>query len=136
LRDLIEFGQRRGLMRETVDSASAAFLIHHAIDMAATQLLVREVSDPAPSRLEFRGQVEEALRNLTNPAALTQCELIRNVPATLCAVATHLGGPKSAGEAAPLEQAQALREVLVTSVDRLKPPRETVGPAAERGLIQ
>ena len=51
LRDLIEFGQRRGLMRASVDPASAAFLIHHAIDLAATQLLVREVSEPAPDRV-------------------------------------------------------------------------------------
>ena len=51
LRDLLDFGQRRGLMRAGFDAASAAFLIHHAIDMAATQLLVREVSDPAPDRV-------------------------------------------------------------------------------------
>jgi len=51
LRDLIEFGQKRGLMRAGADPASAAFLIHHAIDMAATQLLVREVSDPEPDRV-------------------------------------------------------------------------------------
>ena len=51
LRDLLEFGQRRGLMRSSVDAASAAFLIHHAIDMAATQLLVREISEPAPDRV-------------------------------------------------------------------------------------
>lgn len=51
LGDLIAFGQRRGLMRASVDAASAAFLIHHAIDMAATQLLVREVSDPEPDRV-------------------------------------------------------------------------------------
>ena len=35
-----------------------------------------------------------------------------------------------------MEQAQALREVLVTSVARLKPHRDTVGSAAERGLLQ
>lgn len=51
LRDLVEFGQRQGLMRRSADAASAAFLIHHAIDMAATQLLVREVTDPAPDRV-------------------------------------------------------------------------------------
>ena len=51
LRDLIEFGQERGMMRRGADPASAAFLIHHAIDMAATQLLVREVSDPEPDRV-------------------------------------------------------------------------------------
>jgi AcrR family transcriptional regulator len=46
LREFIEFGQRRGLMRADADAASAAFLVQHAIDMAATQLLVREVIDP------------------------------------------------------------------------------------------
>jgi AcrR family transcriptional regulator len=46
LREFIEFGQRRGLMRADAHAAGAAFLIHHAIDMAATQLLVREVTDP------------------------------------------------------------------------------------------
>jgi AcrR family transcriptional regulator len=46
LREFIEFGQRRGLMRADADAASAAFLVQHAIDMAATQLLVREVTDP------------------------------------------------------------------------------------------
>jgi AcrR family transcriptional regulator len=51
LREFIEFGQRRGIMRSSVDAASAAFLMHHAIDMAATQLLVREVNEPSPDRV-------------------------------------------------------------------------------------
>jgi len=51
VRELIAFGQRRGVMRASLDAASAAFLIHHAIDTAATQLLVREVEDPAPERV-------------------------------------------------------------------------------------
>lgn len=51
LRALIEFGQRRGLMRRDVDPLAAAFLIRHAIDMAATQVLVREVAEPAPERV-------------------------------------------------------------------------------------
>jgi AcrR family transcriptional regulator len=46
---LIEFGQRRGLMRADVDAAAAAFLIHHSLDMAVTQLLVRGyAADAAP----------------------------------------------------------------------------------------
>lgn len=38
---LIEFGQRRGLMRADVEPEAAAFLVHHSLDMAVTQLLVR-----------------------------------------------------------------------------------------------
>jgi AcrR family transcriptional regulator len=48
---LIEFGQRRGLMRRSVEPRTAAFLIHCAIDVAATQLLVHEVSGPDPERV-------------------------------------------------------------------------------------
>jgi AcrR family transcriptional regulator len=51
IRELVEFGQRRGLMRRQLDGASAAFLCQAAIDMAATQLLVREVTDPDPDRV-------------------------------------------------------------------------------------
>ncbi len=51
MRDLIEFGQRRGLMRRALDASSAAFLCHSAIDMAATQLLVRELTDPDPDHV-------------------------------------------------------------------------------------
>ena len=45
---LIEFGQRRGLMRANVDPESAAFLVHHSLDMAVTQLLVRGRSHRDP----------------------------------------------------------------------------------------
>ena len=51
LREFIAFGQRRGLMRASIDARAAAFLVHHAIDMAATQLLVLEVAEPAPDRV-------------------------------------------------------------------------------------
>jgi AcrR family transcriptional regulator len=51
LRELIEFGQQRGMMRRDADPLAAAFLIHHAIDMAATEVLVRAVADPAPERV-------------------------------------------------------------------------------------
>jgi AcrR family transcriptional regulator len=61
LREFIEFGQRRGLMRSDADAASAAFLVHHAIDMAATQLLVREVSDP-PHEAVLEGLVDMICR--------------------------------------------------------------------------
>ncbi len=51
LRELIEFGQKRGLMRRDVDPLAAAFLVRHAIDMAATEVLVHRISDPPPERV-------------------------------------------------------------------------------------
>jgi AcrR family transcriptional regulator len=50
-RELVEFGQRRGLMRRSIDAASAAFLVNNAIDVAATQVFVRGVRDPDPDRV-------------------------------------------------------------------------------------
>jgi AcrR family transcriptional regulator len=41
---LIEFGQRNGLMRASIDAHAAAFLIHNNLDMAAIQLFLREHS--------------------------------------------------------------------------------------------
>lgn len=51
LASLIEFGQRRKLMRPGVEPQAAAFLIHHSLDMAVAQLLLREPSGPAPERV-------------------------------------------------------------------------------------
>ncbi len=51
LRALIEFGQRRDLLRGDLDPGSAAFLIHNAIDMAVVQLLVRDGSGADPDRV-------------------------------------------------------------------------------------
>ena len=51
LTQLIEFGQRRGLMRASVDPEPAAFLIHSAIDVAATQILVHEFAGADPDRV-------------------------------------------------------------------------------------
>jgi len=50
-RDLIVFGQRRGLMRRDIDPLAASFLIRHAIRSAATEVLVHRVADPAPERV-------------------------------------------------------------------------------------
>ncbi len=50
-RELIEFGQKRGLMRSDLDAASAAFLMNNAIEVAATQLLVRGLAEPDPGRV-------------------------------------------------------------------------------------
>jgi AcrR family transcriptional regulator len=48
---LIEFGQRRGLMRSGLDAKAAAFLIHHSLDMAVVQLLLRERASPEPAQV-------------------------------------------------------------------------------------
>ena len=50
-RELIEFGQKQGLLRADLDAAAAAFLMNNAIDVAATQLLVRGLADPDPDRV-------------------------------------------------------------------------------------
>ncbi len=50
-RDLIVYGQRRGLMRRDIDPLAASFLIRHAIRSAATEVLVHRVADPTPERV-------------------------------------------------------------------------------------
>jgi AcrR family transcriptional regulator len=44
LASLIEFGQRRGLMRPALEPRAVAFLVHHSLDMAVAQLLLHESS--------------------------------------------------------------------------------------------
>ncbi len=83
------------------------------IDEAATEHLVR--------------LTEEALRRLNTPAALAQCELIRRLPRTLAA--TRRNGPP----VTPLEQAQALREVLVAAIERLQLPSAPSGKPGALG---
>ena len=51
LRELILFGQKRGLMRRNIDALAAAFLVRHAIDISATEALVHQVAEPAPERV-------------------------------------------------------------------------------------
>jgi hypothetical protein len=82
-------------------------------------------SAPPPSE-PFTRLVEEALRRLNSPANLATCGLISQIPATLRAE----GDRPVNGEATPLEQARSLREVLVTSIERLKPASGTSGSQA------
>lgn len=49
--ELLEAGQRRGLVRREMDPLSAAFLIRRAVDMAATEVLVRESEELDPERV-------------------------------------------------------------------------------------
>jgi hypothetical protein len=79
---------------------------------------------------EFVHQVEEALRRLRNPAGLATARLVFQLPHTLNAHRTATGDPRLA-EATPLEQAQALRELLIAAVQRLQPsgPRSNGQPS-------
>jgi hypothetical protein len=80
--------------------------------------LVRPVPLVAESALV--GPVEEALRRLNNPAALSTCELVQLLPNTIQRAQAD-GGMSGLTVATPLERAQVLREVLVLAIDRLRP---------------
>ena len=69
----------------------------------------------------FNELVQEALRRLNNPSALSECELVSRLPVTLTSCGSS-GGNGVSAEPTPLEQAQVLRELLVSSIDLLKPP--------------
>jgi len=51
LRDLIAFGQRRGIARAEIDPLAAAFLVRRSIEAAATEVFVHRSTDPAPERV-------------------------------------------------------------------------------------
>lgn len=81
------------------------------------------VEPPAPlPREDLVRMTEEALRRLNNPATLATCALGPRIPRTLAAFSGSQRGPTS--ESTPLEQARALRAVLVSCIERMK----TEGP--------
>ena len=71
-----------------------------------------------------RPLVHEALRRLNNPNRLSQCRLASLLPATLASVVSQAKSDGTPGELAPLDKAQALREVLIAAIEQLKPPSE------------
>ena len=71
---------------------------------------------------------EEALRRLNNPSALSKCEIIEHLPRTIVTVRGSWG-VAAYSEPTPLEQAQALREVLTVAIDRMKPANRAAGSA-------
>jgi hypothetical protein len=77
---------------------------------------------------------ELALRRLNNPAALAQCQLVDHLPRTLAAARRREGDGGSDG-ATPLEQAQALRDVLAASIERLRPADQD-RPRGAPGALQ
>ena len=82
----------------------------------------------------FPRLVEEALRRLNNPSALSGCDLICSLPGTLSATRSQQGAG-TISEPSPLDQAQALRELLVLTIERLKPP-DGNGHLGDHGALQ
>jgi hypothetical protein len=96
-------------------------------------LLTRAQSEIAEVSAEHLVRLtEEALRRLNRPAALAQCGLAARIPRTVAAARGREGESRPA-EATPLEQARALREVLVLAIERLK-PADASTPAAPGAL--
>jgi AcrR family transcriptional regulator len=51
IRDLIEAGQARGVVRRTLDPLAAAFLIARAVRSATIEVFVHRVSEPTPEHV-------------------------------------------------------------------------------------
>ena len=77
--------------------------------------------------------VEDALRHLNKLAALSRCELVQRIPRTLDAQRAPAQDARPSGST-PLEQARALREVLVCAIERLKPANAQTSPGATVAL--
>ena len=78
--------------------------------------------------------MEDALRQLNNPDALSRCELIFWLPGTLTAARSGSGNLGAPADPGPLDQAQALRQVLVSAIEQLKPLGEYVRAGAPEAL--
>ena len=74
--------------------------------------------------------VHKALKNLAKPATLSKSELVALLPAILAFNRAQANGPVAHGELAPLDNAQALREVLIAAIEQLKPAG---GPTGAHG---
>jgi hypothetical protein len=121
-----EVRRLRSNLSAVVQDAALAEDLGPVLEQAQTQ--IAEVSAERLVRL-----TEEALRRLSSPAALAQCQLIARIPRTLAATRSVQSDSKPP-EGTPLEQAQALRQVLTQAIERLKPPDEQAGLGAPPAL--
>ncbi len=92
-----------------------------------------DFSNNGHSSEDFPRLVEEALRQMNNPDALSRCGLIYWLPGTLATGSRHTDH-RAPAQPGPLDQAQALREVLVSAIERLKPVGEYVRAGAPEAL--
>ena len=77
--------------------------------------------------------VDESLRHLHQPAFLSQCQLISLLAGSLASIPFRDKGNETL-ELAPLEKAQALREVLMAAIEQLRPPGAPTGLRAPGAL--
>jgi hypothetical protein len=85
-------------------------------------------------RERFTKVVQQALHHLNKPSALAHCELVGHLRRTIEATrASWSTGPLS--EATPLEEAQALRAVLNSAMDRLRPAGDAESTAPQYQIL-
>ncbi len=94
-------------------------------DVRANRGLGPEANTP-----DFRRFVQEAFEHLNDQAFLSQSESVPLLPHTLASIPSHSRGDGTQGELAPLENAQALREVLIAAIEQLRPPGEPISTGA------
>lgn len=88
-------------------------------DVETTDTEEEEVERPA----DFDGLVREALEQLNNLVGLSESKLISYLPSTLAAVQSR-STVATPPDTAPLSQARALREALLSALGRLRPANE------------
>jgi len=90
-----------------------------------------EIDEVSADRL--RDLTEQALRRLNNPAALGRNELASRIPVTLDG-STRAALGRGLQDVTPLERAQAMRSVLISGIERLKPLDGDTGPESPAAL--
>ena len=106
-------------------------ILAYGASAAVVLLRSRPIPDPSPpiqdkvalsQTKDLVPLTEEALRKLRRLPDLGKCALIAHLSHTLNSNRTAADG-QSPAQATPLEQAQALRQVLVDAIQKLKPPQ-------------
>jgi hypothetical protein len=123
LTEVLEGGDQAALSAELPPNIIALDQ-HSEISPAESELATQLLPET------LMGPVEEALRRLNNPAALSTCELVELLPNVIKRAQAD-GGLSGLTVATPLERAQILRELLVIAIDRLKPVGVSAGASTE-----
>ena len=93
-------------------------------------------SDKAPQVAppDFYSMVENALKRINDPAALSQCELIIFLPETILYIGSNSPSLLTSDDPAPLEQARILRYVLVEAINQFKPSDDSVRTSSPQSI--
>jgi hypothetical protein len=114
--DRLFFGSEVQRLRSNLAAVAQDAALTPNLDVVLTQAQAEIAGVSADLLVRL---TEQALRRLNNPAALARCDLLGRLPHTLRDARSTSG--IHSGEPTALEQAQALREVLVAAIERLKP---------------